>query len=119
MEEENKPTLEELIKRFAEVNSLTEEEAKELVGADTEEEVLKNIEKYILNKINEKMPKLNRAQRRQLAKKHQIDNFQREALQDTVKKLNYIDLIQKLRILNERNQENGENATEDNGNLQG
>lgn len=100
----DKPTLTELIQRFAKVNNISIEEAEQLVGAETEEEVFKKIEKYTLKNIKEKMLPLNRAQRRALAKKQKKKNkdYTAEAIADTTKKLNYIDLIQKLRDLNEK-----------------
>ena len=108
-----KLTVEELIKRFAEIQKISIEEAKEQIGADTMEETLKNIEDFTINKINGG-PKLNRAQRRALAKKAGKKGKQTaEAVSDTAKKLNYIDLIQRLRELNEKREkeENVENAT--------
>lgn len=60
--------------------------------------------------------KLNRAQRRKLAKKGGKKGRQQlDSITDTAKKLNYIDLIEKLRILNEKKErENYEDADEDN-----
>ena len=111
---------EELLKRFASVNNLTEDEAKEKVGAETSEEILDNIAKYTREKIEAQVPKMNRKQRRAWMKKYGKKNKQTEldtkVIADTTEKLNYIDLIQKLRILNEKNEkeieENGETATE-------
>jgi len=51
------------------------------------------------------MPKLNRAQRRALAKKagkKQLSPAATEAIAETTRKINYIDLIQKLQDLNEK-----------------
>ena len=104
-----KPTTEQLIKRFAEVNDISEEEAKQIVAADSEEEVLQKIEKYTLDNIRNKMPPMNRAQRRALAKKMKKNKDSNkneiDVIADTTKKLNYIDLIQKLRVLNEKKEQ--------------
>lgn len=104
----DKPTLNELIKRFAMVNNITEEEAKNLIGAEDEETILKKIEEYTTNKIKEKLPHLNRAQRRALAKKKNknkknLNSAEMTTVMDAAKKINYINLIQKLRELNEKN----------------
>lgn len=67
--------------------------------------------------LGEKMGiKLNRKQRRKLAKKGGKKGRQQlSSITDTAKKLNYIDLIEKLRILNEKKEhENYEDADEDN-----
>ena len=114
-----KPTTEQLIKRFAEVNGISEEEAKQIVTADSEEEVLQKIEKYTLDNIRNKMPPMNRAQRRALAKKMKKNKDSNkneiDVIADTTKKLNYIDLIQKLRELNEKKErENNEDVIENN-----
>ena len=49
-------------------------------------------------------------------KKNKQTELDTKVIADTTEKLNYIDLIQKLRILNEKNEkeieENGETATE-------
>ena len=119
------PSSEELIKRYAEVQQISIEQAQSEVGAETAEEILKNIEEKTLTKIREKMPVLNRAQRRALKKKYGAKKYAEmmgdsggvvETVTETAKKLNYIDLIQKLRKLNEKkeNEENGETITEDN-----
>ena len=104
-----KPTTEQLTKRFAEVNDISEEEAKQIVAADSEEEVIQKIEKYTLDNIRNKMPPMNRAQRRALAKKmkkNKDDNKNEiDVIADTTKKLNYINLIQKLRELNEKKEQ--------------
>lgn len=119
-----KLTVDELIERFAEVQNISIEEARELIGADNEYEVMKKITDYTVNKINGGA-KLNRAQRRALAKKNKgkkakavITNSPMEVINETAAKLNYIDLIQKLRKLNEEkakeNEENGTATTENN-----
>ncbi len=117
----DKPTLVDIIKRFSEVTGLSIEEAEQKIGAATEEQILKNIEEYTLKKINEKMPQLNRAQRRLLAKKQKkqkgLSKEAVEAIADTTKKINYIDLIQRLQKLNEKNKGENENyEDEDEGN---
>lgn len=113
-----KPTVDELIERFAEVQNISVEEARELVGADNENEVIQKITDYTVNKINGGA-KLNRAQRRALAKKNKgkkakaiVTSSPMEVINETAAKLNYIDLIQKLRKLNEEKaKENEENGT--------
>lgn len=117
----DKPTLVDIIKRFSEATGISIEEAERQIGAATEEQVLMNIEKYTLKKINEKMPQLNRAQRRLLAKKQKkqkgLSKEAVEAIADTTKKINYIDLIQRLQKLNEKNKGENENyEDEDEGN---
>lgn len=111
---------EELIQRYAMIQKISVEQAQADVGGETEEDILKNIEKKTIEKINSVQPKLNRAQRRALAKKNKNKsqaavmngyNEQIEVINDTARKLSYIDLIQKLRALNERKQkENEENG---------
>lgn len=113
-----KLTSEQLIKKFASINNISEEEALALIGADTEEEIYKKIEEYTLQRINEQMPKLNRAQRRALAKKSKKKQHKPDvskAISETTKKINYINLIQDLRELNKKKEnENYEDAIEDN-----
>lgn len=108
----------DLIGRFAEINGISREEATNLIDAETEEEILKKIENYTLQRINENIPKLNRAQRRALAKKakkKQLSPEATEAIAETTKKINYINLIQQLKELNEkRENENYDNANENN-----
>ena len=118
------PTKEELIKRYADIQKITLEEANEQVGANTIEEVLKKIETKTLEKIRSTQPPMNRAQRRALKKKLGSKKYAEmvaeggdvvSAVSETAKKLNYIDLIQKLRALNEKKEnENNETTTEDN-----
>lgn len=120
-------TVEELIERFAQVQNISKEEAKEQIGADTPEEVLKKIQDKTIEKINSTRVPMNRAQRRALKKKVGAKKYAEmvnesgdvvSAVSETAKKLNYIDLIQKLRKLNEEKEkeieENGETTTEDN-----
>lgn len=78
-------------------------------------ETLEAVETMIKNDINkEAIPKMNRAQRRALAKKiGKHDRDQLGTISETAKKLTYINLIQKLRELNEEKEnENYEQATE-------
>lgn len=119
-----KLSIDEIIERFAQIQKISKEEAQELIGADTEEEVLKKINDFTLEKIHSNHPVMNRAQRRTLKKKvgakkyaEMIANNGNEIsmINETAEKLNYIDLIQKLRKLNEKKEkENGETTTEDN-----
>jgi len=113
----------DLIKRFAEIQKMDYAKAEKLVGADTEEEIMKKITDFTVQKINGGV-KLNRAQRRALAKKNKgkkaqtAQKSQIDEINETAAKLNYIDLIQKLRVLNEKKakeiEEDGDAETEDN-----
>lgn len=113
----------ELIERFAAIQGIPVEEAEQEVGADTEEEIMKKITDFTIKKINGGV-KLNRAQRRALAKKNKgkkaqtAQKSQIDEINETAAKLNYIDLIQKLRALNEKKakeiEEDGDAETEDN-----
>lgn len=122
--EDDDPTLtvDELIARFAEIQNISKEEAREQVGADTPEEVLKKIEDKTIEKINSTRVPMNRAQRRALKKKVGAKKYAEmvaesgdvtTAISQTAQKLNYIDLIQKLRKLNEEKENNGETIIED------
>lgn len=105
-------TTQQLIERFAAITNLSYEDANKAVGADTVEEILTNIRNFNKEKIYSQLPKLNRAQRRAFNKKNKKSV---DTISDYAKKLSYIDLIQKLRTLNEKEiEENGETATEDN-----
>jgi hypothetical protein len=106
-----------IIARYAEVQGITYEEAEQQVGAPTDEEILNNIQRITTEMIAEKAKvKLNREQRRRLQKKIGKKRFNEiyaentaETISDEIKKLDYIELIQKLRKLNER--ESKENGT--------
>ena len=114
----------ELIEKFAKIQQISIEEAEEQIGAPTEEEILKKIADKTVEKINSTQVPMNRAQRRALKKKVGSKKYAEmvangdvvEAITDTAKKLNYIDLIQKLRKLNEEkeNEKDGEATIEDN-----
>ena len=114
----------ELIEKFAKIQQISIEEAEEQIGAPTEEEILKKITDKTVEKINSTQVPMNRAQRRALKKKVGSKKYAEmvangdvvEAITDTAKKLNYIDLIQKLRKLNEEkeNEKDGEATIEDN-----
>lgn len=105
----------ELVQRYAEIQNITIEQAEQEVGAPTDYEVLKNIEEKTIEKIRKTQVPMNRAQRRALKKKVGSKKYAEmvangdvvETISDTAKKLNYIDLIQKLRKLNEE-KEKGE-----------
>ena len=91
-------------------------EEKDLLMDDTvidDPNTIDNIKQFLSNKMG---LKLNRKQRRKLAKKVGKKGRQStDTITDTVKKLNYIDLIEKLRVLNEKKEkENYEDADEDN-----
>ncbi len=116
--------VDELVSRYAKIQNISIEEAYEQVGADTPEEVLKKIQEKTIEKINSTRVPMNRAQRRALKKKVGAQKYAEMvaesgdvvgAVSETAKKLNYIDLIQKLRALNEKKEnENNETTTEDN-----
>lgn len=115
-------TRDELIERYATIQQITKEQAEEDIGAPTVEQILDNIHKKTFEKINSQMP-MNRAQRRALKKKVGAKKYAEmvangditETVADTAKKLNYIDLIQKLRKLNEEKEKNnGETIDEQN-----
>ena len=75
-------------------------------------ETLEAVEQMIASDIEEKSKfNMNRAQRRQLM--HKMGKHGRSQLGligDAVRKLNYIDLIQKIDALNKKNKEKDENA---------
>ena len=115
----------ELIERYAKLYDISIEQAKQEIDAPTEEEILENINKRTIEYIRSKQPPMNRAQRRALKKKMGAKKYAQiqaengdviSAVSETAAKLNYIDLIQKLRKLNEEkeNEKNGETATENN-----
>lgn len=117
------PTKEELIERYATIQKISIEEAKEQIDADSIEDVLKNIEKKTIEKINSTRVPMNRAQRRALRKKVGAKKYAEmiaesgdvtTAISETAAKLNYIDLIQKLRKLNEEKKNDDETIDEDN-----
>lgn len=116
---------EDLIKRYAEIQKISIEQAREEIGAPTEEEILKKIQNKTIEKINSTRVPMNRAQRRALKKKVGAEKYAEMAAEsgdivgavsETAKKLNYIDLIQKLRKLNEEKEqeENGKTTIENN-----
>ncbi len=114
----------ELIERFAAIQGISYEEAEIKIGASTPEEILKNIQDFTTEKIKASEIKLNRAQRRALQKKYGKNAVlqataqeQQDVINETARKLNYIDLIQKLRKLNEqkaKENDNGETTNETN-----
>ena len=115
------PERNDLIQRFSEIQGITYEEAEQEIGAESDEEIMRKITDFTIKKINGGV-KLNRAQRRALAKKSKgnktVPKSQIDEINETATKLNYIDLIQKLRNLNEKkakeNEENGESTIEEN-----
>ena len=123
MSETVQQSAEELISRFASVQKITIDEAREQVGADTPEEVLRKIQDKTIEKINATRVPMNRAQRRALKKQVGAKRYAEMTLEsddamsvinETAAKLSYIDLIQKLRQLNEKKERenNGETVTE-------
>ena len=113
----------ELIERYAKLYDISIEQAKQEIDAPTEEEILENINKRTIEYIRSKQPPMNRAQRRALKKRMGAKKYAQvqaengdviSAVTDTAAKLSYIDLIQRLRELNAKkeNEENGETTTE-------
>lgn len=124
-DKEQVTTKQELIERFAKIQNISIEEANEKIGGETAEEVLKNLQDFTLNKIRNTQVPMNRAQRRALKKKVGAKKYAEmvaesgditTAVSETAAKLNYIDLIQKLRKLNEEkgDQNYGEDDDEEN-----
>ena len=112
---EEKPTKEELIQRYANVQKISYEDAEKEIGADDVEVVLKNIEDKVLDKIRSQMPPMNRAQRRALAKKNKNKKKVNptDAIAKTAAKIDYVKLIEELRKLNEKKEkENEQNVVE-------
>jgi len=121
-ETNEKLSVDELIERYAKIQNISIEQAKEEVGAPTEEEVLKKIQDKTIEKINSTRVPMNRAQRRALKKKVGAKKYAEMVaesgdvtgvISETAAKLNYIDLIQKLRKLNKEKEENGTVIDED------
>ena len=123
-DKEQVATKQELIERFAKIQNISIEEANDKIGAETAEEVLKNLQDFTLNKIRNTQVPMNRAQRRALKKKVGSKKYAEmvaesgditTAVSETAAKLNYIDLIQKLRKLNEEKGDHdyGENDDEE------
>ena len=117
-----KLSAEELIERYAKLYDISIEQAKQEIDAPTEEEILENINKRTIEYIRSKQPPMNRAQRRALKKRMGAKKYAQvqaengdviSAVTDTAAKLSYIDLIQKLRKLNEEKEKNGETTIED------
>lgn len=120
-----KLSAQELIERYAKLYDISIEQAKQEIDAPTEEEILENINKRTIEYIRSKQPPMNRAQRRALKKKMGAKKYAQvqaengdvvSAVSETAAKLSYIDLIQRLRELNAKkeNEENGETTTENN-----
>ena len=114
-----KLTEHELIERYASIQNISYEEAELQIGAPTVEEILKKIEQKTIEKINSRRVPMNRAQKRALKKKVGAKKYAEmvaesgdivTAVSETAAKLNYINLIQKLRALNEKKEkeENGD-----------
>lgn len=78
-------------------------------------ETLQEVEEFIKNDIeNNSSPPLNRAQRRALMKKMGKKKRQQlDLIGDTARKLDYIDMIQKLRELNKKKEQEENEATKD------
>ena len=92
----------ELIERFATIAGISQQEANQAIGANSVDEILENIKNYHLEKIYKNLQPTNREQRRKFNKKYKK---QAKTIADTATKLQYIELIQKLRELNKKNEE--------------
>ena len=96
---------EELIENYARVHGITVEEAagSPLMQGETVDDILLNLRRATIAKIeNDRAPK-NRAERRAREKKlGKKGRFMADEISETARRLNYIDLIQKLRELNEK-----------------
>ena len=80
-------------------------------------ETLEEIETTISTEIEDKtkIEKLNRSQRRAIARKMgKRGRGQMDTISETAKKLNYIDLLQKLRKLNEEKEKENDGSTAEN-----
>ncbi len=99
----------EIITRFAEIQNISQEEAVALIDGDSEEAILENIKNFTRQKIQDSLPPLNRKQRRQLQKKAgKKGRDTAQTVTSTAEKLTYINLIQKLRALNEKKENENE-----------
>ena len=99
-----------LIERFAEVQGITYEEAAELINGENDEEIMDNIMNFTKSLISARIAKFNRKERRALRKKLGKQHMtEAELISETATKLNYIDLIQKLKNLNEEKEKENNN----------
>ena len=64
----------ELIKRFAEIQNISLDEANKIIGGETEQEILDNIKSFTAKQIESKMV-LNRAQKRKMKKNKKLQKF--------------------------------------------
>ncbi len=104
----------ELIQRFATVMDISYDEANSQVGAATVEEVLEKIKKINREKIIASLPQLNRAQRRKMKKKGKGELTQYgQTITDTATKLAYINMIEQLREMNKKENEQNEDTNEE------
>lgn len=93
----------------------TIEELEQINNAEDAAKLIKELEDTQIA-ADSQIPHLNRAQRRTLTKKlGKTGRAKADLIMDTTKKINYIDLIQKLRELNKK-RENEENEATQNGN---
>lgn len=85
----------------------------EVLTTNNIEEIVKETTSAVENKVNQ-LQFHNRAERRAFAKKlGKTGRAQFSSISETAKKLNYIDLIQKLRKLNNEKESNNENLVKD------
>ena len=96
----------EIISRLAMLYGISEKDAKDIVGDGTDEEVSSRITQYITERIRA-AAHFNREQRRAIKKKTKSEA---ELISNTSKKFAYIDLIQKLRELNEKKENENEGS---------
>lgn len=109
-----------IIKNLASKLDITEEEAEQklsetLNDPESIDKIQKEIQKDIAQRQSAMKP-MNREQRRRLMKKAgKTGRAQMSNINDTAKKLDYINLIQQLRELNKKKEnENYENSNENN-----
>lgn len=85
----------------------------EVLATNNIEEIVEETTSAVENKVNQ-LQFHNRAERRAFAKKlGKTGRAQFNSINETAKKLNYIDLIQKLRKLNNEKESNNENLVKD------
>lgn len=86
------------------------EELEQVNNIEDAAEIVKKLEDAQIA-ADSQLPHLNRAQRRAFKKKHKVEQ---NIISDTALKLNYIDLIQKLRALNEKKEKENNEGTNQN-----
>lgn len=88
------------------------EELEQVNNIEDATEIVKKLEDAQVA-ADSQLPHLNRAQRRAFKKKHKVEQ---NIISDTALKLNYIELIQKLRELNEKKEKENNESINSNEN---